>query len=102
MLLWMLTTFVRPTRASLETQPCDNDKITTKDKACVEISGRTSYNSPRNESFRSGTKYYIVRSMKIDQGGTMLYLLSKYDAFVFGSKKKLYQKRAVKIKALSI
>ena len=35
---------------------------------------------------------------------TMLYLLSKYDAFVFGSKKKLYQKRvahAVKIKALS-
>ena len=36
--------------------------------------------------------------------GTMLYLFSKYDAFVFGSKKKLYQKciaNVIKIKALS-
>ena len=35
---------------------------------------------------------------------TMLYLFSKYDAFVFGSKKKLYQKciaHVIKIKALS-
>ena len=34
----------------------------------------------------------------------MLYLFSKYDAFVFGSKKKLYQKciaHVLKIKALS-
>ena len=48
----MLTTFVRPTRASLETQPCDNDKITTKDKACVEISGRTLNGNSGNEDLR--------------------------------------------------
>ena len=52
------------------------------------------------QSFAEKLDFFVFSFMNWPY--TMLYLLSKYDAFVFGSKKKLYQKRAVKIKASSI
>ena len=58
----------------------------------------TSYNVNKPQSQLTGSE---VRSNSTD---TMLYLFSKYDAFVFGSKIKLYQKRVmhlVNIKASS-